>query len=271
MPAKTFNQIKDTEIKKFNPYHGEHGRFSSANAATSMTFRTKDPNKQYMADMAAARAKQNAAGGSSGSQKTRGHREEEYRFSDGDEFYGAVQQDTGCTPEEAIQMGTAIKSFSDGGYHAIKLAQRGNPEYAYKEQQADALESYIEKSPKWGNSGALYRGAHFKRDEATEMLKKLQNGEEIEWGGTSSWTSDAKMAKHFSKDAGDFGDPKVIFILKNGTQQGTSIRHLSEHPGEDEVLISKKQRARATRITAVPRIVEGEIYLERYVVELEEV
>lgn len=54
------------EVQKFNPYHGYHGYFSTANGATSFTFRTKDPNKQYMADMAIARERDRTSGGSGG-------------------------------------------------------------------------------------------------------------------------------------------------------------------------------------------------------------
>ena len=43
------------EIDKFNPFHDARGRFSTANGGVSFTFRTRDPNKQHWADMAAAR------------------------------------------------------------------------------------------------------------------------------------------------------------------------------------------------------------------------
>ena len=55
MTAKTF-----AAVEKFNPYHDRLGRFSSAGAAASFTFRTKDPKKQHMADMAVAREKERA-------------------------------------------------------------------------------------------------------------------------------------------------------------------------------------------------------------------
>lgn len=45
MKAMTFD-----EILKFNPYHDERGRFSTADAATLFTIRTKDPDKQYLAN-----------------------------------------------------------------------------------------------------------------------------------------------------------------------------------------------------------------------------
>ena len=37
-----------SEIKKFNPYHGADGRFTTGAAATSFTIRTKDPKKRWM-------------------------------------------------------------------------------------------------------------------------------------------------------------------------------------------------------------------------------
>lgn len=55
---KRFDVI--TDVEKFNPYHDHLGRFTTANGASSFTFRTKDPKKQHMADMAVARAKEKA-------------------------------------------------------------------------------------------------------------------------------------------------------------------------------------------------------------------
>lgn len=54
--AKTFD-----EILKFNPYHDARGRFASSTGYASFTIRTKDPAKQYMADMAIAREKERDA------------------------------------------------------------------------------------------------------------------------------------------------------------------------------------------------------------------
>lgn len=36
------------EIKKFNPYHGSDGKFTTGSAATSFTIKTKDPKKRWM-------------------------------------------------------------------------------------------------------------------------------------------------------------------------------------------------------------------------------
>lgn len=43
------------EVEKFNPYHDERGRFSTAGAGISFTYRTKDPKKQHWADRAIER------------------------------------------------------------------------------------------------------------------------------------------------------------------------------------------------------------------------
>ena len=45
MKAMTFD-----EILKFNPYHDERGRFTTADTATLFTIRTKDPDKQFLAN-----------------------------------------------------------------------------------------------------------------------------------------------------------------------------------------------------------------------------
>ena len=73
MPATTFDEILKKsapvaktfdEILKFNPYHDARGRFASANSATSFTIRTKDPDKQHLADRAKEREKERQEGGS---------------------------------------------------------------------------------------------------------------------------------------------------------------------------------------------------------------
>ena len=56
MKAMTFD-----EILKFNPYHDAKGRFSTADAASLVTIRTRDPGKQHLADRVIAREKEREA------------------------------------------------------------------------------------------------------------------------------------------------------------------------------------------------------------------
>ena len=57
MPASTFEEI--LEVKKFNPYHGTDGRFSSASNYASFTY---SPGKSKAHDMAIAREKERMSG-----------------------------------------------------------------------------------------------------------------------------------------------------------------------------------------------------------------
>lgn len=54
-------KLNITDVAKFNPYHDARGRFTTGSGATSFTIRTRDPNKQYMADRAVAREKERHA------------------------------------------------------------------------------------------------------------------------------------------------------------------------------------------------------------------
>lgn len=51
------------EVEKFNPYHDELGRFSTADHYDQFTINTRDPNKQHWADAAVAREKDREARG----------------------------------------------------------------------------------------------------------------------------------------------------------------------------------------------------------------
>ena len=51
------------EVEKFNPYHDELGRFSTADRYDQFTTTTRDPNKQHWADAAIAREKERDAKG----------------------------------------------------------------------------------------------------------------------------------------------------------------------------------------------------------------
>lgn len=59
-----FDEI--VEVEKFNPYHDQRGRFSTADSATLFTYRTKDPAKQGWADNAIAREKERDEAGLNG-------------------------------------------------------------------------------------------------------------------------------------------------------------------------------------------------------------
>ena len=109
--AKTFD-----EVLKFNPYHDSQGRFASQGSYASFTIRTKDPSKQYMADMAIAREKDRHAAAISNPTKD-------------SEIIAGVQRGRPMTHEQA-----------DAG--------RGNPHYGDMDKASqdlkDAEQKYVE-------------------------------------------------------------------------------------------------------------------------------
>lgn len=58
-----FDEIE--EVEKFNPYHDERGRFTTAGGYATFTIQTRDPKKQHMADAAMARERERAASAAS--------------------------------------------------------------------------------------------------------------------------------------------------------------------------------------------------------------
>lgn len=96
------------EVEKFNPYHDSLGRFSSSNGYASFTTRTKDPSKQYMADMAVAREKNRTAAG--------GGKPKQNPLNDPDTL-GGVKQGNPMSRDEANQGKVNPNVNQGGGYH----------------------------------------------------------------------------------------------------------------------------------------------------------
>lgn len=85
-------------VEKFNPYHDRFGRFASASGYASFTFRTKDPNKQHMADLAVAREKERHAASAASGEKRIAAAEDRLK---GCLKEGSVVNLKGCDPEVA--------------------------------------------------------------------------------------------------------------------------------------------------------------------------
>lgn len=172
--------------------------------------------------------------------------------------YGAkavnfIKEATKCSDKEAEAMKDAITDFTDGFYKKIRGIQSGEikPDHfdydAYK-KVGDDLESFIEKSPKWGPV-TIYRGCHVDKKTADEIIKKAKAGEPLDQQGTASWSSDRSVSESFAHWNFSGSDTSILFVLKGGTMKGTSVKHLSEYQTEDEVLVSKTQRSKPTNVT----------------------
>lgn len=143
----------------------------------------------------------------------------------------------------------AIQAWSgEDAYYHMRLMQSGADLSSYQsvnvanlKKHEEALESFIQDSPKW-SGGPTYRGIDLD-DEAFESLKDaVSSGQWLNMRGTSSWTTDPDIADHFIGE-----DHSVVFVCK-GPNRGTSIMDLSEKPYESEVLVSKHARYQVQKV-----------------------
>ena len=143
-------------------------------------------------------------------------------------------------------MAEAVSDYSYGDYSKIRSYQSTGEPKSMK-TTAKNLEDFIAKSPKW-DGGTIYRGITVDNATASTIIAGVKAGKKFGMKGASSWTSDEYAANNFAKDNGKNGQVGIIFKT-NGAKQGTSIKHLSAYPGEDEVLVSNKARWKATKYT----------------------
>lgn len=145
----------------------------------------------------------------------------------------------------AKELNAAVNDYSDRAYSIVREYQRGQ-KTRNDQKAADVsrkLETYIEKAPKWGGS-ATYRGV------SSSNVPKV--GDLIDMGGTSSWTTRSDIAANFANTAKSSGLGNNMIVFKSNTQRsGTSIRHLSHSPHEDEVVVSKKTKYRVASVNLV--------------------
>ena len=133
----------------------------------------------------------------------------------------------GITPGEADAEAYAVDAWSGSSYGDIRKAAYEGETGTWAAKQAEAIENFIQQSPKWAG-GELYRGISL----APEAVAQLKQGAVIDMRGMSSWSTSKTVAENFAGN--------VIFKTP-GTKKGTSITHLSQFGlGEKEVLISGK-------------------------------
>ena len=173
------------------------------------------------------------------------------RGSDG---IDAIEEATGVSREIAKDYLEAVIGFSWEWDYEIRQVQCGNnvkSKYGHTLdkiiKKAIDLEEFIAKSPRWVGR-ETYRGIALSPKEIAYARTELKNGD-YDMLGSASWSTVEHTARTFAernigKTSAAFGDKKtqrVVFVAKGHTK-ATSIRHLSEFPGENEVLASKRCR-----------------------------
>lgn len=229
-PFKVLNHSDG--IEKFNPYHDRLGRFSTDSGASSFTWR---PGASAAHDNAIAREKERMASGGS---EYRGHIEPKGHKSG----IETVKQELGCDEKQAKKYTKGIQSFTSENYEAIRAYQSGKKnDYTKKfSRDAKAVEDYIDKAPKW-NDGTLYRGINVESGDVKSIFKP---GTELDMQGTSSWSSEKRIADSYTFGSGT----KVIFQCDK-ISKATSITHISNNPSEKEVLVSKDTKYVAKKVS----------------------
>ena len=138
----------------------------------------------------------------------------------------------GVSEQEAFDYNAAVNDYTSISYEKIRRYQRGEQIEPWAleatAKRAELIEGYIERAPKW-NGGKTYRGI------GAESLPGI--GDIIDMGGTSSWSSRLDSALDYA----DYASKKIVFVSPSQSK-GTSTKHLSYYPNENEVTVSKNAK-----------------------------
>lgn len=166
------------------------------------------------------------------------------------EYYEAVIK-TGkqITLKDARDTIAAVKYWTGSGSWNIRKDQKaGKPN-----ERGDKIDEFIRNSTPY--KGEIYRGLHFNsKEEALNWAKGDKDGVLGNQSAHASWTSDFKIASHFSNlNFSDENSAQVI--IKSVNKSGVSIRNLSEFGGtnktgvdEKEVVVSKGTRHKVKNV-----------------------
>ena len=250
-----FTHLMLGDVKKFNMFHGKDGKFTfspmkhgnhstphfdAPNSRPKSAKRESGETPRHMVGEPLRRVD---------TDNKRGHLElgEGYHIKDEKDghilsFRELVARDMGCSEKEAEVHSTAIVSFlgSSATCNDIRACQRGELE-GFREKSlrptAEALDEYLENAPQW-NGGAIYRGIG---EKGKSFYQHLAVGDVIDMGGASSWSSERSVANNYAGINGE------LFVVDKPTK-GTSTRHLSAFPLENEVTVSSKVTYRVREI-----------------------
>lgn len=162
-----------------------------------------------------------------------------------------IARTNGISKEKAADQLRAIKSFTSGGYDAIRAAELNGDTKSEAGRNAIALEQFIAESPKW-NGGPTFRGIGLSDNEFVAVTR-VGSVNDLNHG-TASWSTDRNMSMNYA-DRGMYqhgAKHKVIFVHDGKSQRGTSIRGLSSAGQiENEVIVSRKSRYKTTLVESL--------------------
>lgn len=144
-----------------------------------------------------------------------------------------VMRQLGVDRATARQYIDAVSGWSITDFAHIRSYQQGGIASDYYKAQEKALEEYISRAPRWGG-GVTHRGIG---GLSADVFSRLTTpGNKVDMLGTASWSTDISRASDFAHGSGAH---PIVFTCKT-QKRGTSIKHLSALPFENEVVVSKK-------------------------------
>lgn len=145
----------------------------------------------------------------------------------------------------------AVAEYTGTHYSAIRRAAReGGADERWRQ-----CEDYIAHAPQW-EGGVTYRGIEWPRETFGQIKVGAQI--DINGGGPASWSTSSSTSDSF---AGNKAGSSVVFIAKR-QKKATSIKGVSRHPGENEVLVSMSTKYRVTGVSNGHSASNNRIYVE---------
>lgn len=155
-----------------------------------------------------------------------------------DDSVEIIARALGEDKETAYKHWNAITNYTAQWYGAVRKHQRAGGGTETVREMSKQIEDYIAKAPKW-DGGTTFRGITDVSDSVLDSL--TTEGTVFDMRGTSSWSSKESVAKSFANS----GYNDIVF--ESVTQsKGTSVRHISRYPTEDEILVSKSSQYRVS-------------------------
>lgn len=154
---------------------------------------------------------------------------------------GGGYNNGGVGGQQAKDMYSAVKDFTDGLYGSIRKAQASGDTTSSAGQKAKQLESFISHGVKAGHEwsgGTTYRGIHLS-SKIFDQIRDTPIGQAVDpnIGGVASWST--KRSKSESFAGGGHSGHSVVFVTTGSTHKNAvSIKNLSYYSSENEVLAS---------------------------------
>lgn len=192
---------------------------------------------------------------------SRGHLDIHYTEDAVEQFMKDYKGFTGqdISYEDALQYYKAANKYSSNSEFIRKAQQLNKLEYeeylkktesvyskiSYEDakRMGDLLDELVRIAPKYDDD-FIYRGI----GNARQYFESANIGDIIDMRGVSSFSSEQRVAFQFQNMNKVNPNDTVQFVVRNGVDFSSSIRHMATFKGENEVLVSSLQKFRIVQM-----------------------